>query len=255
MGDPLRTVIDDGQLSIAAQPIVDLSTSAPIMDELLLRVVGPGGLPESPVELLKQAETRQAIGDLDRWVLARAAQLAATGRAVSLNVSGRTIGEGDYSACVAEMLDLCGADPAVMTFELTETAVTPDCDHAARAAVKLEALGCKLAIDDFGTGYASLTYLKRFPVHYLKIDREFVADVTSNWRSQAIVSSIVQLAENFGQQTIAEGIESSAALAALRELGVDFGQGFFIGRPQAVTDATDSSRRARALLLTSACQR
>ena len=251
MGDPLRTVIDDGQLSIAAQPIVDLSSSAPIMEELLLRVVGPG-LPESPVELLKQAETRHAIGDLDRWVLTRAVELAATGRPVSVNVSGRTIGEGDYAACVAEMLDFCGADPALMTFELTETAVTPDCDHAARVAVKLEALGCKLAIDDFGTGHASLTYLKRFPVHYLKIDREFVADLTSNWRSQAIVSSIVQLAENFGQQTIAEGIESSAALMALRELGVDFGQGFFIGRPQAVSDIPC---RARALLLTSACQR
>ena len=251
MGDPLRTVIDDCQLSIAAQPIVDLSSSAPIMEELLLRVVGPG-LPESPVELLKQAETRHAIGDLDRWVLTRAVELAATGRPVSVNVSGRTIGEGDYAACVAEMLDFCGADPALMTFELTETAVTPDCDHAARVAIKLETLGCKLAIDDFGTGYASLTYLKRFPVHYLKIDREFVADVTSNWRSEAIVSSIVQLAENFGQQTIAEGIESSAALMALRELGVDFGQGFFIGRPQAVSDIPC---RARALLLTSACQR
>jgi EAL domain-containing protein (putative c-di-GMP-specific phosphodiesterase class I) len=139
-----------------------------------------------------------------------------------------------------------------MTFELTETALTQDCDHAVRVACKLEALGCRLAIDDFGTGHASLTYLKRFPVHYLKIDREFVADLTSNWRSEAIVSSIVKLAENFGQQTIAEGIESSAPLALLRELGVDFGQGFFIGRPQAVAA---SHSRSRSLLLASACQR
>ena len=87
---------------------------------------------------------------------------------------------------------------------------------------------------------------------YLKIDREFVADLTSNWRSEAIVSSIVKLADAFGQQTIAEGIESSAPLALLRELGVDFGQGFFIGRPQAVAA---SHSRSRSLLLASACQR
>lgn len=219
------------QLALARQPIVDLHTSEPLLDELLLRITDRHGRPHSPAEYLRDAEAGDRIRELDRWVLGRAFALLAAGRAVSINVSARTIEDDRYALRVAELLREHETDPSLLTFEVTETALVGNWEQARWTAIKLDELGCRLAIDDFGTGHCCLRYLKEFPVHYLKIDREFVADVATNWRSRAIVGGIVGMAQSFGQLTIAEGIEDAAALAPLRELGVDFGQGFLIGRP------------------------
>ena len=122
-------------------------------------------------------------------------------------------------------------------FEITETAVMQDMDRAARFAERLVALGCRLALDDFGTGFASFTYLKRLPVHYLKIDIDFVRDVARSQRDMFVVSAIVALAHDFGQQTIAEGVEDEDTADVLRDLGVTYAQGYLFGRPEVFDDS------------------
>ena len=116
-------------------------------------------------------------------------------------------------------------------FEITETALVSD-DPAARAFVEsLHALGCKIALDDFGTGYGGFTYVKQLPVDFLKIDIEFVRDVRTNSASRNVIQAIVSLATGFGLETVGEGVEDEESLDLLRELGVNYGQGFHIGRP------------------------
>ena len=116
-------------------------------------------------------------------------------------------------------------------FEITETAVMQNMDRGHAFAERLVALGCSFALDDFGTGFASFTYLKRLPVRYLKIDIEFVRDVVRSKRDMFVVRAIVALANDFGQQTIAEGVEDEATAAVLRDLGVTYAQGYLFGRP------------------------
>jgi EAL domain-containing protein (putative c-di-GMP-specific phosphodiesterase class I) len=113
-------------------------------------------------------------------------------------------------------------------------------DRATRFAKRLVKLGCSLALDDFGTGFASFTYLKRLPVQYLKIDIDFVRDVARSKRDMLVVRAIVALAGDFGQQTIAEGVEDEATAAVLRDLGVNFAQGYLYGHPRPLRDAGDA---------------
>jgi EAL domain-containing protein (putative c-di-GMP-specific phosphodiesterase class I) len=121
-----------------------------------------------------------------------------------------------------------------MVFEITETAVMENIDRGRTFAERLDALGCRIALDDFGTGFASFTYLKRFPVEYLKIDIEFVRDLIHSERDRSVVSAIVALASGFGQQTIAEGVENQETADLLGKLGVNFAQGYLFGRPTAL---------------------
>lgn len=125
-------------------------------------------------------------------------------------------------------------DPSNLVFEITETAVMQDIDRAALFAERLVALGCHFALDDFGTGFASFTYLKRLPVEYLKIDIDFVRDLARSKRDMFVVRAIVSLAGDFGQQTIAEGVEDEHTADVLRELGVTLAQGYLFGRPEPI---------------------
>jgi EAL domain-containing protein (putative c-di-GMP-specific phosphodiesterase class I) len=139
-----------------------------------------------------------------------------------------------------------GADPKKIVFEITETALV-SAEPAARVFVEsLHALGCKVALDDFGTGYGGFTYLKQLPVDFLKIDIEFVRDVQTNSASYNVVRSIVSLAAGFGLKTVGEGVEDEATLNLLRELGVDYGQGFHIGRPAPLETLANPAKRCRA---------
>jgi EAL domain-containing protein (putative c-di-GMP-specific phosphodiesterase class I) len=208
-----------------------------LAQELLIRRVAPDGRIVPPGDFLSLAERHGVILDIDRWVLEQAVDLAAGGAPVAVNVSARTISDAAYAKDVVRLLDSRGADPGLMTFEITETALVESFEHARRFALTLESLGCSLALDDFGTGYGALTYLKELAAQYLKIDREFVSDVTTNARSRAVIEGIVTLARSFGQQTIAEGVEDRAGLEALSELGVDFVQGFYVRRPHWVAGA------------------
>jgi EAL domain-containing protein (putative c-di-GMP-specific phosphodiesterase class I) len=146
-------------------------------------------------------------------------------------LSATSVGTSDLLSFIEQQLREAGADPANLVFEITETALMRDAAAGDTFARGLAELGCGLALDDFGTGYGGFTYLKKLPITYLKINVEFVLDLVTNRESLHLVKAIVSLARAFGLQTIAEGAEDEESLAVLQAEGVDFGQGFHLGRP------------------------
>lgn len=214
------------------QPIVNLSTGGIEQAELLIRMRDrddPRTL-VPPGDFLPAAERLGLIALIDRWVVARALELAMDHR-VEINLSGITISDAEHLAAIESMVNSSRAPRENLIFEITETAVAENIDAARRFAERLRNIGCSFALDDFGVGFGTFTYLKHLPVDYLKIDIEFVRDLTTDETDAQVVSAIVGAAQLFGMKTIAEGVEDQATLELLTEMGVDYAQGYWIGRP------------------------
>lgn len=229
--DRIQQALADDRFVLHAQPIIDLQTREVVQRELLLRMSEPDGSIVGPGTFLPIAEKYGLIGDIDRWVIEQAAAAAATGCPVEINVSARSVGDPTIVEHIERCLRDSGADPSLVVFEITETALVEDEAAALAFAERIHALGSKLALDDFGTGYGTFTYLKHLPVDYLKIDIEFVRDLASNRASHHVVQAVVALAQAFGLQTVAEGVEDGETLELLGALGVDLAQGYHIARP------------------------
>jgi EAL domain-containing protein (putative c-di-GMP-specific phosphodiesterase class I) len=213
-----------------SQPIVPLAGGRP-SQELLLRMVGANGEIVPPGSFLPVAEKYGLVGEIDRWVIRQAVGLAATGQRLEANLSAKSIGNLDLLPFIERELRNAHADPSNLVFEITETALMESAEAGQAFARGLSEIGCGVALDDFGTGFGTFTYLKNLPITYLKIDFEFVRDLATNKANQYLVKAIVGLAHDFGYQTIAEGVEDAETLALLTEQGVDFAQGFHLGRP------------------------
>jgi EAL domain-containing protein (putative c-di-GMP-specific phosphodiesterase class I) len=226
----------EGRLFLVGQPILGLPEDRVVQMELLVRLRDEHGRTALPARFLPLAESEGLVCELDRWVLERACRLAAAGRRVQMNVSAKTMCDRGFVDAAEDALARHGTPPQALTFEITETALITDLHQAQVFAERLSALGCAFALDDFGTGFAPLTYLKRLPIAYLKVDIEFVRDVIIDSRSQALVGAVVHIAQALGLRTIAEGVEDEATLRFLRRLGVDYAQGHHIGRPVELMD-------------------
>ena len=226
-----------GELRLVYQPIVDLQSGRVMKIEALLRWGHPtrGDIP--PVVFVPIAEQSGAIVEIGRWVLQTAcAHLAALGTesdgmSVSVNVSGRQLGDDDFVGFVAQTLAGSGLSADRLVLEMTESVLIRDVRSGAQMMSRLRAMGVRLAIDDFGTGYSSLSYLTRFPVDFLKIDRSFVAALAAGDADPTLVQTIVEMSRSLGLETIAEGIERSEQMDVLRALGTTMGQGFLLARP------------------------
>ena len=227
----IQEALAEDRFVLYAQPIVDVRSGEVVQSELLLRLCEPDGTIVAPGAFLQVAEDYGLIGDIDRWVIARGAEIAATGRPVEVNLSARSVGDAGVLDHIEHCIEQSGADPTSLVFEITETALIQDEVAARRFAERLHELGCKLALDDFGTGYGGFTYLKQLPLDFLKIDIEFVRDLATNPASSHVVQAVVALARGFNLQTVAEGVEDAETLELLRELGVDLAQGYHIARP------------------------
>jgi PAS domain S-box-containing protein len=230
----IRDALDEGRMVLYAQPIIPL-TGGERREELLLRMVGRDGEMIPPGSFLPSAEKYGLISEIDQWVITQAMALAAGGRKLTANLSAQSVGGADMLPLIERQLRECGTDPVDIVFEITETALMKTMEAGETFARGIAELGCPLALDDFGTGFGSFTYLKRLPIQYLKIDIEFVRDLISSPANQHVVKAIVSLAEGFGQQTIAEGVEDAETLALLKQYGVDFAQGYHLGRPAPLT--------------------
>jgi PAS domain S-box-containing protein len=231
--DRIQAALSEERFVLHAQPIIDLRTGNVVQCELLMRMRSAENSGEliAPGAFLPVAEEYGLITEIDRWVIDRSAEIAAAGQSVQVNVSARSISDPSLVDYINHALARTGADPATMVFEITETTLVSD-GPAARAFVeRLHELGCQVALDDFGTGYGGFTYLKQLPVDYLKIDIEFVRDLRESAASCNVVRGIVNLAHGFGLKTIGEGVEDQQTLDLLREFGVDYAQGYHIGRP------------------------
>jgi diguanylate cyclase (GGDEF)-like protein/PAS domain S-box-containing protein len=226
----IREALAEDRFVLFTQPIVDLCSGQVVRHEVLIRMLAVDGEIVLPGEFLPAAERFGLIGDIDCWVTEHALRLAREGKRVTINLAGPSIGDER----ILELLEAAladGLDPGNVIFEITETSAVSNFEKAELFAAWLHNVGCRLALDDFGTGFGSFTYLKYVKAHYLKIDMEFVRDLVTNETDQKVVKSIVEIAHSLGKKTIAEGVEDAATLAALRDRGVDFAQGFYLGRP------------------------
>lgn len=235
----IHAALAEDRFVLYAQPIIALATGTVLKYELLLRMIASDGTLVAPGEFLPAAERFGVIREIDRWVVARGVELAAEGIAVGINISGTSIGDVSLIDEIDRALARTGADPSHLVFEITETALIENLDSARRLGDRLRKRGCRFALDDFGTGFAGLSSLKSLPLDYVKIDREFVRDLCANASDQHVVRAVIDLARGFGLQTTAEGVEDQATLDLLRELGVDYAQGYFIGRPAPLGDIAE----------------
>jgi PAS domain S-box-containing protein len=228
----VREALANESFELYAQPIVSCATGETVQRELLLRMHHPDlDGPAAPGSFLPVAEELGLVTEIDRRVITRAAEIAAAGEPVELNLSARSIADESLIGHIEHALAAAGANPRLLVFEITETAVLED-EAAARTFLeRLHQLGCGIALDDFGTGYGTFTYLKQLPIDTVKIDIEFVRDLAESAASAKVVNAVLNVARDFGLKTIAEGVEDAETFELLRKLGVDYAQGFYIGRP------------------------
>jgi PAS domain S-box-containing protein len=227
----IREALERGLFELHEQPLVELSSGGIVRHELLLRLADDGE-PAGPEEFVGIAERYGLAREIDEWVTREAIRRAAAGRAVNVNLSGKSV-TPEFVDLTERELAVAGADAGLMTFELTEDRLLAD-EQAGSAFVRgLRRIGCRVAIDDFGSGRGGFAPLRDLPVDFLKIDVEYVRELSHHPENRSVVEAVVKLAEGFGQATVAEGVEDLATLQILDELGVDFAQGFALGRPAA----------------------
>jgi diguanylate cyclase (GGDEF)-like protein/PAS domain S-box-containing protein len=237
----VRQATERGLFILACQPIVNLEKDETTQYEVLLRMRDDGGGLVEPRAFLATAERFGLIGGIDRWVTQQAVRLIEAhnrqGRELILevNLSGKTMTDDRFPDDVKRQIASARIDPASLVFEVTETAAVADIEHARRFAQSLAKLGCKFALDDFGAGYASFYYLKHLPISYLKIDGEFVRDLPRSRTDQLIVKALVEVCEGLEIKTVAEFVADQETLDIVRDLGVDFAQGYLFGKPEPVS--------------------
>jgi diguanylate cyclase (GGDEF)-like protein/PAS domain S-box-containing protein len=229
----LSTAIESGNLRTVYQPIVDLQTGLVRGAEALSRWAHPdrGDIP--PDVFIPIAEQTGLIVPMGEWTLRHAcAEAAVTGGTVGVNVSGVQFAAPTFLATVADALEVAQLPPSRLTIEITETALMADTDATAVLLDHLRDVGVRIAIDDFGTGYCSLAYLQRFAVDIVKIDKAFVAELDGASKGDRLARTIMQMADSLDvTMVVAEGIETEAQLARLRDLGCRYGQGYLLSRP------------------------
>ena len=236
----LRRAIERDELQMVYQPEVNLPDGRIVAYEALVRWLHPTRGLLTPGDFLPLAEETGLIVGLGRWVLRQVCREMAVLRergtvaadaVVWVNLSARELVQRDLPAVVAALMSETGTDPRLVGIEITEAVVMEDVEAVGAALRELRGLGMQLAIDDFGTGFSSLSYLRRFPVGALKIDRTFVSGLITDGEDGAIVRAVIGLGHSLGLTVIAEGVESGEQLAALRALGCDLAQGYYFGMP------------------------
>jgi len=236
----LQSALKENRFQLYHQPIVPTfgEDHGPAM-EVLVRLQDETGRDVPPSEFLRAAERYRLMGLVDRWVvqttlaaLGRGAIAIPLHRSLAINISGQTLGDLQFLEFVVECLDSTGVQPSQVCFEITESAVVANLDHARRFVGVLHGMGCQFALDDFGSGVGSFSNLKNLPMDYLKIDGSFMRNLARDTVNQAMVTAMIKLARTLNFKVIAEQVEDAAALEAARRMGVDFVQGYVIGRPQ-----------------------
>jgi EAL domain-containing protein (putative c-di-GMP-specific phosphodiesterase class I) len=232
------------KLSLVLQPIVKLDGRQTIGYEALARwhdsVLGW----ISPADFIPVAESTGIIVNLGYWVLREACRsyqaitgVSTTDISLSVNVSAYQFRDKDFIATWRNILAEEGMPPRHLIVEITESQLMDETKMALEVLQQLRDMGCLIAIDDFGTGYSSLSYLRIFPVDILKVDRSFIADLTTDENSIALLKAILMIAASLHIKVVAEGVETQEQLAILNSLGVGTAQGYFLGRPAALAMA------------------
>ena len=235
----IRQALDSASFELHGQIIraVNWTPGQQVCVELLARMCDGEDL-LAPQDFLPIAERFQIMPEIDRWVLDEALALVASGGAgferidyFSINLSGQSMGDGRFLDFAAQRIRDSGVDPRRLVFEITETTAVANLARAGELMERLRQMGCRFALDDFGSGLSSFSYLKQLPLDFLKIDGTFVRDMCSDPVDLETVKSINQVGHAMGLATIAEYVENRDILEALRRIGVDYVQGFYLGQP------------------------
>ena len=236
--EDLRRAIEREEFILNYQPIVRLDTQEIAGFETLVRWRHPVRGLIQPLTFISISEETNLIIPLGRWIINKAAEKIKYLRdsfgnhlTMTVNVSGRQIQHPDFVSDVAEALARSGAEPRSLILEITESVMMQNSEGMLQRLRELKSLGVRLAIDDFGTGYSSLSYLQQFPVDILKIDRSFVERVNEGLSESAVARTIISLSKTLQLSTVAEGIETSAQMATLNDLGCEFAQGYYFAKP------------------------
>ncbi len=237
----LRKAFEGGQFHLYAQPIHNLEPREYLKHfshyEILLRLFDEKGQPVSPDEFIPAAEYYSMMPKVDRWVVRELLmQIKALARrpncpVFSINLSGQSLDDSKFLPYVLEAIRRSGVPPSVLCFEITERVAISNLELARKFIDTLKLLGCDFSLDDFGTGVSSFGYLKELPVDYLKIDGSFIKDIATDEVGRAMVQSINQIGQLMAVKTIAEYVENDQIIAILREIGIDYGQGYGISKP------------------------
>jgi diguanylate cyclase (GGDEF)-like protein/PAS domain S-box-containing protein len=235
----IRVAIEDERFALMAQPIVELTTGQVKQFEVLLRMRDDHGDLILPGAFLATAERLGLIQQIDGMAVAGALRAVAAhdagdqpGPIVEINLSGASIGDPAILALIERELAETGLDPSRVIFEITETAAIANIAKAREFSGQLARLGCRFALDDFGAGFGSFYYLKHVRFDLLKIDGEFVRDCCTSATDRIVIEAVVGIAAGLGMQTVAEHVGDAETVGLLSELGVDFGQGFHLGKPE-----------------------
>ncbi len=233
----IRAALDEDRLVLHAQPVVEIATGRTTQHELLVRMLDVHGDLIQPGSFLPIAERFGLIREIDRWVMTNAIRMLGEHRAagrrpvVEINISGHSLGDPELAEHIGRELRATGVDATQLIFEVTETTAIDNIAAARTFAEQLGELGCRFALDDFGAGFGSFYYLKHLPFDFIKIDGEFVRNCTADPTDRLVIGAVVELARGMGKRTIAEFVGDESTLGTLGELGVDYAQGFHLGRP------------------------
>ena len=233
----IKSVIEHDRFRLMYQPILNIADPDKEYYEVLLRMPGPDAELVLPSIFLPVAQRFGLMAEIDRWVIQRALQaladFRATGRDITftINLSGQSLEDLSLLTLVREQLAHHQLPATCVIFEITEQSAVRYMDKAQLLIQGLVELGCRFALDDFGTGFSSFSYLKDLPVDFIKIDGSFVKNMARNTIDETMVMSIIQIARSLGKQTIAEFVQDERTITLLKESGVDFLQGYYVGVP------------------------
>jgi diguanylate cyclase (GGDEF)-like protein len=245
--EDINRALERGEFFLEYQPVIDLDKRELLGVEALVRWNHPEQGLVMPGAFIPAAEESGQIVELGRWVLTEACRavrawrdsiVAGDGLRVAINISGRHLQHADLVADVRSALESSGLEPENLVIELTESTIMHNTEVNLERFRELKALGVRLAIDDFGMGYSSLSYLHRFPIDILKIDRSFVGRLTEQGDGPELARAVVMLGETLGLETVAEGVEHEEQVEKLLELGCVAAQGFLFARSAALKDVS-----------------
>ncbi len=238
----LQGALRDNKFELYFQPIVHARAGGlrgPAF-EVFVRLPGESGQPAvAPSEFIRAAERYRLMPHVDRWVvqavlsaLGRGGLKRPQGRSVAINLAGQTLGDAEFLEFVVDCFDHTGTAPSDICFEVTENSIVANMDHARRFIEVLHGMGCEFALDDFGSGLSSFSNLKTLPMDYLKIDGTFIHNLAVDTVNQAMVAAMIELSRSLNFRVVAEQVEDQGSLDAVKRMGIDFVQGFIVGRPQ-----------------------
>jgi EAL domain-containing protein (putative c-di-GMP-specific phosphodiesterase class I) len=234
----LRRALEEDLFVLHYQPILSLADERVSHYEALLRLADePGGTLIAPSRFLPAAERYGLIRDIDRMVLEKVITLLSgeggmQGVSVAVNLSALSVTDGGMLSHIQRQLNMGAVNPGRLVIEITETAAISNMAQARAFCAGVQALGCEVALDDFGAGFGSFQYLKHLPFSYLKIDGDFIRALPDSPKDQLVVKALVGVTRGMGRRTIAEFVGDEATLELLRDYGVDYAQGFEVGRPR-----------------------